>query len=107
MQDLFTKQNPEEKSSDYLTSADVTEEYKDAIERVRAKAREKANAPGRIVLQEGVVPPERLDREELLTWEERISARTAGSSRPLTFQSRRRSILNSSTGYVVIIRTLI
>ena len=78
MQELFTKQNPEEKSSDYLTSADVTEEYKDAIERVRAKAREKAKAPGSIVLQAGVVPPEKLDREELLTWEERISAPNRG-----------------------------
>ena len=76
MQDLFTKKSPEETKSDYVSSAEVTEEYKDAIEKVRSKARDKA-ASG-IVLQKGIIPPEKMDREELLSWEERISAPNRG-----------------------------
>ena len=76
MQDLFTKKIPEDTSSDYVSSAEVTEEYKDAIEKVRSKARDKVSND--IILKEGIVPPEKMDREELLSWEERISAPNRG-----------------------------
>ena len=77
MQDLFTKNDPPEKSSDYISSAAVTEEFKDAIERVRSKARERSLSSD-IFLPPGIVPPEKMDRDELLSWEERISAPNRG-----------------------------
>ena len=60
-------------SSSHLTASEVGEAFQDALTKAHENSKKKP-----VIIGAGMMPPDKIDKEELLQWEERITAPNRG-----------------------------